>query len=65
MSGNKPMFIDDPEEGFDGTYVGAGDYTKIIECNYDIRAFAKYKRETGRNWADLSPEEQQKFLLKK
>ena len=61
MSGNKPRFTGDPE-GFDGNYVGAGDFTKVIENKYDIRAFAKFKMETGRSWADLSPEEQQKFL---
>lgn len=64
MSGNKKPYIEDPEE-FNGDYVGAGKFGEMIINQYDIRAFAKYKHETGRAWDDLSEEEKHSFKLAK
>ena len=63
MSGNKNPFISDPE-AIAGSYVGAGNFETVVKNQYDIRAFVKYMRETGREWNDLSDIEKSKFRLK-
>ena len=62
MSGNKNPFVSDPET-FEGAYVGAGNFETVVDNKYDIRAFVKYKQETGREWNDLSDSEKRKFRL--
>lgn len=63
MNGNKKPIITDPEIA-EGSYVGAGNFETVVENKYDIRAFVKYKQETGREWSELSASEKQKFALK-
>lgn len=60
MSGNKKPYIEDPRD-FNGNYVGAGDFEKPVTNEYDIRAFLKYKRKTGRDWKDLTASERNNF----
>jgi hypothetical protein len=64
MRGNKEPYIEDPED-FNGDYVGAGEFEKIIVNEYDLRAFGKYMEETGRTWNELSAEEKNSFKLTK
>lgn len=63
MSGNKKPIISDPD-AFEGSYVGAGNFETVIENKYNIRAFVKYKQETGKEWSELSESEKRKFRLK-
>lgn len=62
MSEIKPPFTSDPEV-FDGSYVGTGNFETVVENKYDIRAFLKYKQETGKEWNELTDNEKRKFRL--
>ncbi len=63
MANRDDILFEDPVEAFEGDYITAPDVSITVETKYNIRAFSRFLRETGREWETLTDEEKMEFLI--